>query len=416
MTTIGADRSLPRYSLFVVLLLSVGSGCAALIYEPGLVSSSSNCSSGRRRSLWASCLGRSWEGMYLGSAPSPVPGFGAPTSALYLRRPRAWHWDLRHPAACRAAGCWPRLRKLGRSRCERIRLARCSRSFLPAASHDGHGGHTTGGQRDGSKRTLPRGLSGLVEFYAGNTAGAALGSLVAGFYLLRVYDVATATFVAAGLNGLMALAGWGLAAIIPCPSPRGLPAASKVRPTATTRVVYVVIAISGFSALAGEVVWTRILALLFGATVYTFSIILAVFLIGIGLGSAIGALVARHTGQPKRMLGWCQLWLVAAIAWTAYMLSNALPYWPIITSASPNIRYTFEINFACALLALLPGPMLWGAASRSRLPLRPVLRSAIQADWWEASTRPIPSAPSPALWQRASFSSRRSDRSTCSRP
>ena len=43
--------------------------------------------------------------------------------------------------------------------------------------------------------------------------------------------------------------------------------------------VYAAIAFSGLTALGAEVVWTRLLSLLLGATVYTFSIILAVFLV-----------------------------------------------------------------------------------------------------------------------------------------
>ena len=48
------------------------------------------------------------------------------------------------------------------------------------------------------------------------------------------------------------------------------------------------------SALGAEVVWTRVLSLLFGATAYTFSLILAVFLVGLGIGSTVGAELARR--------------------------------------------------------------------------------------------------------------------------
>ena len=37
-------------------------------------------------------------------------------------------------------------------------------------------------------------------FYGGNTAGAVFGCLLAGFYLLRLYDIATATYFAAAIN------------------------------------------------------------------------------------------------------------------------------------------------------------------------------------------------------------------------
>src|SRR6185436_5812249 len=46
----------------------------------------------------------------------------------------------------------------------------------------------------------PRGISWLGFFYGGNIAGAVFGSLLAGFYLLRVHDMATATYMAAALN------------------------------------------------------------------------------------------------------------------------------------------------------------------------------------------------------------------------
>jgi spermidine synthase len=50
----------------------------------------------------------------------------------------------------------------------------------------------------------PQGVSWLGFFYGGNTLGAVLGSLLAGFYLLRVHDMVTATFVAVFLNVLVA--------------------------------------------------------------------------------------------------------------------------------------------------------------------------------------------------------------------
>ncbi len=46
--------------------------------------------------------------------------------------------------------------------------------------------------------------------------------------------------------------------------------------------MYVAIGLSGLTALGAEVVWTRLLSVMLGATVYTFSIILAVFLVGLG--------------------------------------------------------------------------------------------------------------------------------------
>ena len=50
-------------------------------------------------------------------------------------------------------------------------------------------------------------MSWLGFFYGGNIAGAVFGCLLAGFYLLRVHDMAIATFVAAAINVAVAVAG-----------------------------------------------------------------------------------------------------------------------------------------------------------------------------------------------------------------
>src|SRR6187397_3080436 len=56
--------------------------------------------------------------------------------------------------------------------------------------------------------TSPTGVAWLGYFYGGNTGGAVIGSLLAGFYLLRVHDMAIATYVAVALNITVALIGF----------------------------------------------------------------------------------------------------------------------------------------------------------------------------------------------------------------
>ena len=54
--------------------------------------------------------------------------------------------------------------------------------------------------------TTPRGVAWLGFLYGGNIAGAVMGCLLAGFYLLRVHDMTTATLVAASPRGSICLA------------------------------------------------------------------------------------------------------------------------------------------------------------------------------------------------------------------
>jgi spermidine synthase len=214
----------------------------------------------------------------------------------------------------------------------------------------------------------PQGVSWLGFFYGSNIAGAVFGCLLAGFYVLRVHDAAVATYVAATLNLTVAviallLAGW-TAHRTPAgrASPHGVPRANGDAPPTGARIVYLVIAISGLSALGAEVVWTRILSLLLGGTVYTFSLILAVFLAGLGIGSSIGSVISRHSLWPRAALGVCQWLLMGAIAWAAYVLAKSLPYWPINPSLSKSPWLTFQLDLMRCVWAVLPGAILWGAS------------------------------------------------------
>ena len=210
--------------------------------------------------------------------------------------------------------------------------------------------------------TTPDGVSWLGFFYGGNTCGAVIGSLLAGFYLLRVHDTTFATFVAVGLN--MAVAGIALllARVTPYEDvDRGVGARPTVRASGAW-AVYATIALSGMTALSAEVIWTRMLSLLIGATVYTFSLILAVFLLGIGIGSSIGSAMARGMARPRLGLGWCQMLLCGAIAWAAYMCTQSLPWWPVNPSLTSNPWFNFQLDLVRAMWAVLPAAILWGAS------------------------------------------------------
>ncbi len=220
----------------------------------------------------------------------------------------------------------------------------------------------------------PRGVSWLGLFYAGNTAGAVLGSVLAGFYLLRVHDVTVATFVAVALNAGVAVVALLLSKIFAASrqaadgplssgdAPQPAPAAAAREGAFERRAVYVAIGLSGFTALASEVVWTRLLSLVFGGTTYTFSLILAGILLGLGIGSSAGSALARSLPRPAAALGWCQAGLCAALAWAGVMLSGSLPYWPVDPSISTSPLFNFQIDSARCLWTVLPGSLLWGAS------------------------------------------------------
>jgi spermidine synthase len=212
-------------------------------------------------------------------------------------------------------------------------------------------------------KTTPEGVSWMGFFYGGNIGGAVVGALAAGFLLLRLFDMTVATFVAAFLNvivSLFALMLAGAASYEPVETTDD----ETIKRSAGARTVYLVIAMSGMTALAAQVLWTRQLSLLFGATTYTFSLILGVFLVGLGIGSSVGAAMSRGRINPR-------------------VGSTSSSIWCGASGSSYRARF-------CGVRV-------------SRWRWRPSRRPArIRVGSWAASTRPTRSGPSWDRWGRGS--------------
>jgi len=195
--------------------------------------------------------------------------------------------------------------------------------------------------------------------YAANAAGGAVGAVLAGFYLLRVHDVYVATAVAGALNLLAALAAAALAARVPPTPVASEPAAVPAVRTGTT--LYVVAGLSGFTALAAEVLWTRQLSLLLGGTVYTLALILGIFLLALALGSAAGVGIGERC-RPRVALAVCQWLLCLALAAGAYALARSLPYWPLDVALPSTAETALELDLLRVAWVALPATLLWGAS------------------------------------------------------
>ncbi|HZI41759.1 MAG TPA: fused MFS/spermidine synthase [Gemmatimonadaceae bacterium] len=214
----------------------------------------------------------------------------------------------------------------------------------------------------------PTGVAWIGFLYGGNTIGAVIGSILAGFYLLRVFDLTVATLAAVVIN--LGVAATALATAKRFDAPRSAPNTLRSAQDAPRSVpngrraapVYLAIALSGAAALGAEVVWTRLLSLTLGATTYTFSMILGVFLTGLGIGSAAGASIGRSVARPRVAFGWCQLLQIGAIAFAASMIGRSLPYWPINPSLAPSPWFTFQLDLTRCVWTVLPAACLWGAS------------------------------------------------------
>ena len=193
--------------------------------------------------------------------------------------------------------------------------------------------------------------------YAANTLGAATGVLAASFVLIELLGTRGATLTAAGLN-----LGIALLAFLACESsPMRAPAEARV-PTPPIvragRLALVVLALAGANAMASEVLWTRFLETLVGNSSYAFALILVVYLVGIGLGSAAFSFVADRLSSLPLWLAGTQLAMGACTA-AALSLCDALG----TTMASGRDVAISAIlgDYLKASLALLPLAICSGA-------------------------------------------------------
>jgi spermidine synthase len=353
-----ANRFLPA-----LVLLFIGSGCAALIYEIvwfqllSLIVGSSAVSMGVLLGTFMGgmCIGSLFLSKYISRKQHPLRVYAMLEAAIAVCGLLVL-WGLPY-----AGGLYYSIAVHGMSGVF-LRGLFCAICLLPPTL-------LMGATLPAIARwveTTREGVAWLGFFYGGNIAGAVFGCLLAGFYLLRVHDMGVATYVAVAIDIAVALASLALAKATHYEGADDAPAEATGKKAwsipAGTWPIYVTIGLSGAMGLAAEAVWTRLLSLLLGATTYTFSLILAAFLSGLGIGSSVGSMMARQVPDPKKALGICQLLLMAAIAWAAYTMTRQLPYWPITPGLSPDPANQFEVDVVRCLWTVLPAACLWGAS------------------------------------------------------
>lgn len=137
---------------------------------------------------------------------------------------------------------------------------------------------------------------------------------------------------------------------------------------AKDRLLYLY-AISGLLALAYEVLWTRILVLHLGSSVYAYAIMLSVFLLGISLGSYVsGRWISTDSHRSARFFGWIQVaWAFSILiqlvqfAHLSDVLYNILTSFSRVTITTQFMALfaaTFQILFLPTLLSGMLFPLM----------------------------------------------------------
>jgi spermidine synthase len=157
----------------------------------------------------------------------------------------------------------------------------------------------------------PGGPAGRL--YGANTAGAAFGSLAAGFLLIPVLGLrATLLTGVVASAASIALALWIARGDITDPVVVDRPAQPRVKGRKARAadadgrggpgMAAAVLALTGFATFMYEVVWTRVLAMVVGPSIFAFATTLTSFIAGLALGSFAGALLAERSRRPTMAL------------------------------------------------------------------------------------------------------------------
>jgi spermidine synthase len=216
-------------------------------------------------------------------------------------------------------------------------------------------------------------FSGAGSLYAWNTAGAALGALSAGFWLIPTLGLRGTTWVGVGLNVAAAAGALWLAtqaktaepAEIAEKSPLKKPKNKSQRAPRALRftaapapiLACAAAAMSGFAALIYEVAWTRLLALVIGPTTYAFATMAAAFITGLAIGSAVGARIARRVSRPAVWLAAMLVVSSVAASGSAWYAAARLPLRVAAEVADPAAAFGPVVAAQAALVGLLLLPM-----------------------------------------------------------
>ena len=220
----------------------------------------------------------------------------------------------------------------------------------------------------------------IAPLYAANVAGAAIGSVLAGYFLLPAVGRNGGTYIAAIISLIIAL--YVLDRQKKASENVSLSSAISAKINTTNDVVdtksiakfgvmaTLVLFVGGTVTLGLEVNSMHLLAIVAGNSVYAFGLMLSTFLAGLGIGSIVGEKLTQNFSRIK-ILTWAQCGIALAVALTAHLWDDIPSYFasfslypmPLSFSAREVIRAT-----VCAV-AMFPPAFFIGMSYPSAMSL-----------------------------------------------
>jgi spermidine synthase len=221
------------------------------------------------------------------------------------------------------------------------------------------------------------GRRGLALLYGMNTLGAVAGAASGTFYLFERFGNHTTLYLACILNAAVAGIAWLISRGETLPEQPTLPCPEEtsVESAAPLPVILVASAVTGFVFLLMELVWYRMLSPIFGGTAFTFGLILAVALFGIGLGGLMYSLAAGR-GRPTLNAFACTCALEALFVTIPFALGDRLAILAMLLQPLGSLGFYGSVLgwalLSCvivlppAIIAGIQFPMLLGLLGRGR--------------------------------------------------
>ena len=227
--------------------------------------------------------------------------------------------------------------------------------------------------------------------YAANTLGAAAGAVLAGFVLVPWLGLSGSTYVAVILNITAAAGAFAIARsaaqsrdrleggdFSPRLTASGMKADAKASALRTSALrtsalrtsldgspwtAALALGASGFASLTLQVVWTRLLVQILGPTTYAFSIVVAIFIVGLAAGAAVGARLVSRVRSAAVGLAVCMLVSVGLALAAASLVEWALLAIAQVV-ATPEFQFGDVLAREILLVTglLLPMTIAFGAA------------------------------------------------------
>ena len=120
----------------------------------------------------------------------------------------------------------------------------------------------------------------------------------------------------------------------------------------SNRLLFTAIFISGASALIYQLIWVRLLGLVFGVSSFAVATVVAVFLLGLGLGSYFFGRWSERARDPLRIYLYVELG-IAGTSLIAYVVIEALPVYRYLYEYAYNNRGFYGLSVARLLWSTL---------------------------------------------------------------